>query len=331
MERLDPILAEAPAMVDSATDLEALEAIESQLIGRKSIISEIRRGMGKLDHEQRPIVGAKVQEVANAIQAMIDGRRRRLEIAAEGALLLADQLDLTLGAWIPEIGTSHLISQVIDEVTEIFMTLGYTVADGPEVENVWYNFDALNTPDWHPSRLESDTLYVDYEGRDDVLMRVHTSPVQARFMETNEPPVYIIAPGRTFRTDTWDATHSPSFHQIEGLVVDRNITFSDLKGTLVHFVHEFFGPNTEVQFNPHFFPFTEPSAELHVKLDGKWLEMLGCGVVDPNVFTNVGYDSDLYSGFAFGMGVERLAMVRHGIKDIRRFYENDLRVLRQFR
>ncbi|MBT8249862.1 MAG: phenylalanine--tRNA ligase subunit alpha, partial [Acidimicrobiia bacterium] len=175
-----------------------------------------------------------------------------------------------------------------------------------------------------------DTLYVDYQGRDDVLMRVHTSPVQARYMEANDPPVYIIAPGRTFRTDTWDATHSPSFHQIEGLVVDRHITFSDLKGTLIHFVQEFFGAETEVQFNPHFFPFTEPSAELHVKLDGTWLEMLGCGVVDPDVLINVGYDPQQYSGFAFGMGVERLAMTKYGIRDIRRFYENDVRVLRQF-
>ena len=330
MERLDGILADAPARIEAASNLTELEELEAELVGRKSVVSEIRRGMGQLDPEERPVVGAKVKEVADQMNGWIATRREVLEMTAEADLLAADSLDLTLDSWVPEIGTRHLISQVIDEVTDIFVSLGYTVADGPEVENVWYNFDALNTPDWHPSRLESDTLYVDYEGRDDVLMRVHTSPVQARYMEANDPPVYIIAPGRTFRTDTWDATHSPSFHQIEGLVVDENITFSDLKGTLVHFVREFFGPDTEYQFNPHFFPFTEPSAELHVKLDGKWLEMLGCGVVDPNVFSNVGYDPDRYTGFAFGMGVERLAMVRYDIKDIRRFYENDLRVLRQF-
>ncbi len=330
MERLAPVVEGANAKIERAADLAALDAVEAELLGRRSVIAEIRRGLGALEVDQRPLVGARVQEVADQLTAMIARRREELEMEAERDLLAADRLDLTLGAWIPEVGTRHLITQVIEEVTDIFLSLGYTVADGPEVENVWYNFDALNTPDWHPSRLESDTLYVDYQGRDDVLMRVHTSPVQARHMEAHDPPVYIIAPGRTFRTDTWDATHSPSFHQIEGLVVDENITFSDLKGTLVHFVHEFFGPDTEVLFNPHFFPFTEPSAELHVKLGGTWLEMLGCGVVDPSVLTNVGYDPDRYTGFAFGMGVERLAMTKYGIHDIRRFYENDLRFLRQF-
>ncbi|NND13210.1 MAG: phenylalanine--tRNA ligase subunit alpha [Acidimicrobiia bacterium] len=330
MERLDPILEAAPALIGNAADLAELESIEAQLLGKTSVVGELRRGMGQLDPEQRPIVGARVQEVANRLTSLIADRREVLEMAAERDLLASDRLDLTIGAWVPTVGTRHLITRVIEEVTDIFLALGYVVADGPEVENVWYNFDALNTPEWHPSRLESDTLYVDYRGRDDVLMRVHTSPVQARYMEANDPPVYIIAPGRTFRTDTWDATHSPSFHQIEGLVVDKHITFSDLKGTLIHFVQEFFGAETEVQFNPHFFPFTEPSAELHVKLDGTWLEMLGCGVVDPDVLNNVGYDPQKYSGFAFGMGVERLAMTKYGIRDIRRFYENDVRVLRQF-
>ncbi len=330
MKRLDAILEAAPGLIDGAADLPALASVEAELLGKSSVVGELRRGMGKLDPEQRPVVGAKLQEAADQLKTQVARRREVLEMAAERELLISDRLDLTLDAWVPTVGTRHLITQVIEEVTDIFLGLGYVVADGPEVENVWYNFDALNTPDWHPSRLESDTLYVEYRERDDVLMRVHTSPVQARYMEANDPPVYIIAPGRTFRTDTWDATHSPSFHQIEGLVVDEHITFSDLKGTLIHFVHEFFGPDTEVQFNPHFFPFTEPSAELHVKLDGTWLEMLGCGVVDPDVLVNVGYDPDKYSGFAFGMGVERLAMPKYGIKDIRRFYENDLRVLRQF-
>ena len=201
----------------------------------------------------------------------------------------------------------------------------------------WYNFDALNTPPTHPSRFESDTMYVEsYDDRertgpDELLLRTQTSPMQIRYMEKREPPVYVVVPGRVFRTDTWDATHSPVFHQIEGLAVDDDITFGDLKGTLAHFAREFFGPQAKTRFIPHFFPFTEPSAEMLVWWDGAWLEMLGCGMVDPNVFEAVGYDPERVTGFAFGMGVERLAMVKHGVDDIRHFYENDLRILRQFR
>jgi len=222
-------------------------------------------------------------------------------------------------------------------VCDVFRAIGYEVAEGPELELAWYNFDALNTPPTHPSRFESDTMYVEpFDGRersgpDELLLRTQTSPMQARFMEKNPPPVYVVVPGRVFRTDTWDATHSPVFHQIEGLAVDSDITFGDLKGTLAHFAREFFGVSTRTRFVPHFFPFTEPSAEMLVWFNGEWLEMLGCGMVDPNVFEAVGYDPEEVTGFAFGMGVERLAMVRHGITDIRHFYDSDLRVLGQFR
>jgi phenylalanyl-tRNA synthetase alpha chain len=240
----------------------------------------------------------------------------------------------------------HLLQQTVDEIVDIFVGLGYRVADGPEAELAWYNFDALNTPPTHPSRLESDTVYLDYGApEDEVLLRTQTSPVQVRWMETNEPPVYVVVPGKVYRKETTDATHLPVFHQVEGLAVDESITLSDLKGTLAHFSREFFGPKTEVRFRPHFFPFTEPSAELDVSCfncDGGepgcrvcgsagWLEMLGCGMVDPAVLEAVGYDPKQLSGFAFGMGVERMAMVRHGINDIRHFIDNDLRFLGQFR
>ena len=240
-------------------------------------------------------------------------------------------------------GTEHLITRTIDEVCDIFISLGYTIQTGPEVETAYYNFDALNTPLTHPSRFESDTLYVDYgDPADEVLLRAHTSPMQARYMEAHPPPVHIVVPGRTFRSDTLDATHSPVFHQIEGLAVDAGITFADLKGTLAHFARLFFGPERTIRLIPHFFPFTEPSAEMHVSCfacDGSgcrvcghsgWIELMGCGMVDPNVFEAVGYDPASVSGFAFGVGVERIAMVRHGIDHIRHFFENDLRVLRQF-
>jgi len=233
---------------------------------------------------------------------------------------------------------------VLEEVTDIFVALGYTVADGPEAETAYYHFDALNTPPSHPARLESDTLYVEY-GRDPegVLLRAQTSPVQVRYMEQHPPPVYVVSPGRVFRRDTMDATHTPVFHQIEGLAVDTDVTFADLKGTLAHFARKFFGPGQKVRFLPHFFPFTEPSAEMHTSCfacggsgcrvcgGSGWIELLGCGVVDPNVFESVGYDPTAVSGFAFGVGIDRLAMIRHGVPELRYFFDPDLRVLEQFR
>jgi phenylalanyl-tRNA synthetase alpha chain len=284
--------------------------------------------------------------VTGQIQTLLDKRRAALEVEGEALLLEADRIDVTLESYRLPSATLHLLQQTIDEIVDIFVGLGYRVADGPEAELGWYNFDALNTPPTHPSRLESDTVYLDYGApEDEVLLRTQTSPVQVRWMETNEPPVYVVVPGKVYRKETTDATHLPVFHQVEGLAVDDSITLSDLKGTLAHFSREFFGPKTEVRFRPHFFPFTEPSAELDVSCfncDGGeagcrvcggagWLEMLGCGMVDPNVLEAVGYDPKELSGFAFGMGVERMAMVRHGINDIRHFVDNDLRFLGQFR
>jgi phenylalanyl-tRNA synthetase alpha chain len=301
--------------------------------------------MGSLDSAERPRVGARLSEVTEQIQTMLAARRSTLEIEDEARRLGEERIDVTLESYVFPRGSLHLIQQTIDEIVDIFVGLGYLVADGPEAELGWYNFDALNTPPTHPSRLESDTMYLDYgDPADELLLRTQTSPSQVRWMQQNEPPVYVVVPGKVYRTDTIDATHLPVFHQIEGLAVDDSITFSDLKGTLSHFAREFFGPRTTVRLRPHFFPFTEPSAELDVSCfvcDGgeSWcrvcggaghLEMLGCGMVDPNVFEAVGYDPNRFSGFAFGMGVERLAMVRHGINDIRHFVDNDLRFLRQF-
>ncbi len=343
MDALDQILAQAPARIAAAEDLGALSAIEAELTGKKSVLAETRRGLGGLPAEERPVVGAMVHDVQRRLQEAIDEQRRKLELAAEDQLLRRDRVDVTLPGARPPVGLHHLLSQTVDEVVDIFTGLGYRVASGPEVELGWYNFDALNTPPTHPSRLESDTLYVDYgEPSDEMLLRTHTSPMQARYMEQHEAPVYVVVPGRTFRADALDATHSPVFYQIEGLAVDEDITFGDLKGTLAHFAREFFGADRTIRLLPHFFPFTEPSAEMHVSCfacDGSgcrvcsgsgWIELMGCGMVDPNVFEAVGYDSTRLSGFAFGMGAERIAMVRHGINHIKHFYENDLRVLGQF-
>jgi phenylalanyl-tRNA synthetase alpha chain len=343
---LDDVLASAPQAIDRAGSLEELDRVESSLLGKSSTIGEVRRSMGGLDSEEKPRVGARLKEATEQIQGLLSARRSTLEVEEEERRLSDDRIDVTLESYVFPRGSMHLIQQTIDEIVDIFVGLGYLVADGPEAELGWYNFDALNTPATHPSRLESDTMYLDYgEPGDELLLRTQTSPVQVRWMEEHEPPVYVVVPGKVYRQETTDATHLPVFHQIEGLAVDESIRFSDLKGTLAHFSREFFGPRTEVRLRPHFFPFTEPSAELDVSCfncDGGvpgcrvcggagWLEMLGCGMVDPNVLEAVGYSPERLTGFAFGMGVERMAMVRHGINDIRHLVDNDLRFLEQFR
>lgn len=343
MQEIETLVKAAPDRIRSAPNLEALKAIENDLLGRKSLIAESRRSLGALSAEERPLVGAQLNQATQQLTALLAGRRQELERAAEDNLLLEDRVDVTLPAVELRHGWHHLVSQTLDEVADIFISLGYLVVTGPEVDTAWHNFDALNTPPTHPARFESDTMYIEYGDPDDeLLLRTQTSTMQVRYMEQHDPPVYIVAPGRCYRTDTLDATHSPVFHQIEGLAVDENITMADLKGTLAYFMREFLGPERKIRLLPHFFPFTEPSAEMHVSCfncDGSgcrvcsgsgWIELLGCGVVDPHVLESVGYDSTKYSGFAFGVGAERLAMVRHGIDHIKHFFENDLRVLRQF-
>jgi phenylalanyl-tRNA synthetase alpha chain len=345
MEELETVVANAPELVAAARTLEELEILDADLLGKRSKLMELQRSIGGLPPEEKPRVGQALQAARARIEAVLAARRAALEVEAANALLERDRVDVTLESLTLPLGAAHLIQQTIDEVCDIFVGLGYLVAEGPEAEIGWYNFDALNTPPTHPSRAESDTMYLDFGDRaDESLLRTQTSPMQARWMEQHQPPVHVVVPGKVYRTDTIDASHLPVFHQIEGLAVDTGITFSDLKGTLAHFAREFFGSATTVRLRPHFFPFTEPSAELDVSCfacDGGqagcrvcggagWLEMLGCGMVDPNVFEAVGYDPARVTGFAFGMGVERLAMVRHDIHNIRHFIENDIRFLRQF-
>lgn len=343
MEQLDELRVAAPARIAEASSLDELKAVEAELVGRSSVIAELRRGLGSLPPEERPVVGQAVHAVATELTERIAGRREELELAAENQLLLDDAVDVTLPGRRVAAGSPHLITSTIDEIVDIFVSLGYRVAEGPEVETGWYNFDALNTPPDHPARAESDTLYVDFgDGSEEILLRTQTSPMQARYMQQHEPPVYVVVPGRVYRSDTLDPTHSPVFHQMEGLAVDDDITFGDLKGTLGHFAREFFGPHTKTRFLPHFFPFTEPSAEMYVSCfacDGSgcrvcggpgWIEILGCGMVDPHVFEAVEYDPTAVTGFAFGMGVERMAMIRHGLTHIKHLFENDVRVLGQF-
>lgn len=342
---LDQAIAAAPSAVEGADTLDELDNVEDSLLGKDSDVGAVRRSMGSLDDELRPKVGAKLNEASGRIGALLSGRRAELEVEEEERRLESEAIDVTLESVEFPRGSLHLVQQTMDEIVDIFMGLGYQVASGPEADLAYYNFDALNTPATHPSRWESDTMYLDWGApENEVLLRTQTSPVQARWMETHDPPVYIVVPGRCYRKDTIDATHLPVFYQIEGLAVDENIQFSDLKGTLLHFAREFFGPKSEVRLRPHFFPFTEPSAELDVtcfNCDGGvagcrvcggagWLELLGCGMVDPYVLEAAGYDPAGLSGFAFGMGLERIAMVRHGINSMRHFIENDLRFSSQF-
>ena len=331
--------------IDVIVSSEELNDFHRDNLGRGSVIGKELKNLGKLPDEQRKEAGRRIHAVRQDLQGRIDARQNAITIQEKAGQIAAEGIDVTLDSRHYPIGSVHLIQQVIDEASDIFIGLGYKVADGPEAELAWYNFDALNTPKDHPGRLESDTMYLDYgDPADEILLRAHTSPVQARYMEAHEPPVYIVVPGKCYRNDTVDASHLPVFYQIEGLAVDKGIQFSDLKGTLAEFARQFFGPKTQVRLRPHYFPFTEPSAEMDAtcpsceggdsscRLCGGsgWLEMLGCGMVDPNVFEAVGYDPAEVTGFAFGVGVERLAMVRYGIESIRHFIDNDIRFLSQF-
>jgi phenylalanyl-tRNA synthetase alpha chain len=331
-EEVEALRNTAPARIASAASLAELSEVEAETVGKRSPIAAGRRGLGAIPAEQRREMGRYLNDVAKEIEAAIASRRTELGAAEQAAALAADAVDVTLPGRRPRRGTHHIIQQVMDEVVDLFVAMGYTVATGPEAETEFYNFTALNFPYDHPTRLESDTLYLDYgDVPEEILLRTQTSPMQVRYMETHEPPVYLMSPGRVFRSDQVDATHSPVFHQIEGLAVDTDITFGDLKGTLDHFAKEFLGPQTRTKFLPHFFPFTEPSAEMHAYYNGQWMELLGCGVVDPAVFEAVGYDPGAVSGFAFGMGADRLAMVRHGVTDLRHLFDPDVRILEQYR
>ena len=325
---LDKIVSSLNLRIDSLETKEDIEELKKDFLGKNSLISEERKKLSSMSNEDKKKYGQKLTELNNLLVETIE----KAEVAFINELYKQKEKsefsDISVNWFTHNPSYKHLLSTVMDEVVQIFNSIGYKVAYGPEVETSWHNFDALNTPDWHPARYESDTLYT----KDDLsqLLRTQTSTVQIRYMENNEPPVYIVAPGRVFRSDQLDATHSPVFHQLEGLAIDKNLSFQDLKGTLEYFVQQFFGDSVETKFIPHFFPFTEPSAEVLVKWkNGEWLEILGCGMVDPNVLKNVNYPSE-YQGFAWGVGIERLAMLRYGIDHIKNFYENDSRFLGQF-
>jgi phenylalanyl-tRNA synthetase alpha chain len=311
--------------IASLSDLESLEQLRINYLGKKGQLSVVLRGMGQLGADDRPRIGALANEVKESLQTLLDNKKNQLQAALIQAQLAAETLDVTMpGIYRPQ-GRVHPLTGMIDRVIDIFVGLGYTVADGTEMETDYYNFEALNTPPDHPARDMQDTFYLP----DGNLLRTHTSAVQIRYMEENDPPIRVVAPGRCYRRDTVDATHAAVFHQIELLAVDEGLTFTDLKGTIKEFIREMFG-DLPIRFRTSYFPFTEPSAEVDVQWQGKWLEVLGCGMVDPNVLKAVGYDPEIYTGFAAGFGVERFAMVLHQIDDIRRFYNSDLRFLRQF-
>ena len=324
----DKVLASLRLRLDEVNSEEEFDEITKEYLGKDSLLTAERKKLSTLSKEDKKTYGEKLNTVNQSISANIQ-KAKHLFIDEKYTHLEDSENDDVSINWHTNQGTHrHVLSQVMDEVVEIFSSIGYKVAFGPEVETSWHNFDALNTPEWHPARYESDTLYTN--NNLETLLRTQTSTVQIRFMENNEPPVYIVAPGRVFRSDQLDATHSPVFHQLEGLAVDKNLKFTDLKGTLEYFVKQFFGNEVETKFIPHFFPFTEPSAEVLVKWNnGEWLEILGCGMVDPNVLQQVGYPKE-YQGFAWGVGIERLAMLKYQIDHIKNFYENDTRFLEQF-
>ncbi len=366
VERIDSLRAEASAAIAAAGDTEELERLRVHYLGRKSELTRILRGIADLEPAERGPVGSGANAARKALEAELEAREAALDATELERSLAAGAIDVTMpGAPPPPTAAQNLLVRTQREIEDVFIGLGYRVMEGPEVELDYYNFTALNHPPGHPARMAQDTFYVDPStlaaelevgglppGPEDVVLRTHTSPMQVRSMESQEPPIQIICPGRCYRSDPFDATHSPVFHQVEGLAVGEGITLADLKGTLDELARAIFGPERETRFRPGFFPFTEPSVEVDVSCfrcggtgelpDGSrdplckgvgWIEILGSGMVDPNVFGFVrenGYDPERVQGFAFGMGIERIAMLKHGVPDLRKFFENDVRVLRQF-
>ena len=324
--------------IKECEDIKLLNELKVKYLGKKGELTAVLRTMGKLSPEERPVIGSLVNQVRDKLTLLFEQKEKELQKKELLKKLETENIDVTEPSKKITLGSLHPITQIINEVEEIFLGMGYEIADGPEVEKAIYNFDKLNTPPDHPARDIQDTFYI----TEDILLRSQTSPVQARVMENQKPPIKIICPGAVYRSDSVDATHSPVFHQVEGLVVDKNISMADLKGTLEMFAKKCLGENTKIRFRPHHFPFTEPSAEADVSCfvcGGKgckvckgegWIELLGCGEVHPNVLRNCGIDPDVYSGFAFGFGVERIAMAKYGIEDMRLLFENDIRFLKQF-
>ena len=355
IDELEELEQRAREMIEGAETAEKLEAARVALMGRKGEITGLMRMMGKITPEERPVLGKRANEMRRMAETLLNARMQEMKRAAVRELMATEAVDITLPGARPHIGHAHLINQIIEEIEDVFCGIGYTVEKGPQVESSWYNFTALNAPLDHPSRSARDTFYVrdnapgtaahpeeHAHGESDVLLRTQTSGVQVHTMETQEPPIYMIAPGRVYRPDTADACHLPQFHQVEGLVVDKGITFGDLKGTLDYFVKCMFGEDRATRYRPHFFPFTEPSCEVDVSCGvcggegcpfckhSGWIEILGAGMVDPNVLVNCGIDPNEYTGFAFGAGVERIAALRYDLPDLRTLVTGDMRFLNQF-
>ena len=338
MQGLESHVQEAQQAIEAATDLQALDQIRVQYLGKKGVLTEQMKQLGGLSAEERPKAGQAINQAKQAVQQAIEARKDALQNEALNAKLAAESVDVTLPGRNAEQGGLHPISRTLERIESLFIQLGFEVAQGPEIEDDYHNFEALNIPETHPARAMHDTFYVD----EHTVLRTHTSPVQIRVMENRQPPLRVIAPGRVYRCDS-DLTHTPMFHQIEGLMVDEKVSFADLKGMLDEFLRNFYEKELKVRFRPSYFPFTEPSAEADVQCvhcGGEgcrvcshtgWLEVLGCGVVHPKVLESAGIDSEKYVGFAFGIGVERLAMQRYGVNDLRLFFENDLRFLKQFK
>jgi phenylalanyl-tRNA synthetase alpha chain len=327
MENLASLVELAQAAITKAGDAQALDQIRVQYLGKKGEVTQLLKGLGKLSPEERPKAGDQINKAKDALLQELNARRSELEAAQLQAKLAAEKIDVTLPGRGQSVGGLHPVTKTIQRIEDFFGSIGFSVAEGPEIEDDYHNFEALNIPAHHPARAMHDTFYFNAN----TVLRTHTSPVQVRTMEAQKPPIRIICPGRVYRCDS-DQTHSPMFHQVEGLLVDKDISFADLKGILEQFLRAFFEDNVKVRFRPSYFPFTEPSIEVDIdRGDGKWMEVLGCGMVHPKVFESSGIDPEEYTGFAFGMGVERLAMLRYGVNDLRLFFDNDLRFLSQLR
>ena len=337
MENLEPLADEAKAAIETAQDSATLEQLRVDYLGKKGQITALLKGLGKLSAEDRPAAGARINVVKQELQELIGARKASLESAAIEAQLAAETIDVSLPGRGQSTGGIHPVTRTIERMEDFFAAIGFEVVEGPEIEDDYHNFEALNIPAHHPARAMHDTFYVD----ETTVLRTHTSPVQVRVMENQQPPLRIICPGRVYRCDS-DLTHTPMFHQVEGLLIDESSSFADLKGVVEEFLRVFFEKELAVRFRPSYFPFTEPSAEVDIQCVGcggegcricshtGWLEVMGCGMVHPKVLENCNIDGEKYSGFAFGMGVERLAMLRYGVSDLRLFFDNDLRFLEQF-
>jgi phenylalanyl-tRNA synthetase alpha chain len=341
LEILERELQRGASLAEAARTLDELAEAETAVLGRKAPFSAVQRGLGSLSAADRRSVGQRTNEVRDALRAAFEQRRLDLEEDRDASLLEQDRIDVTLPGRRLRPGSLHPLTIIQGQVVDIFTRMGYRVVEGPEIETEWYNFDALNIPPDHPARKVTDTIYLDVPGRSDLVLRTETSAMQIRTMEAQDPPVYVISPGRVFRQDETDATHLPVFHQVEGLAVDEGITFADLKGTLETFYRALLGPERTIRFTPSFFPFVEPGAQVEVSCflcggvgcrtcGNGWIEAMGCGMVHPNVLQNVGYDPERYTGFAFGGGYDRMAMLSFGIPDIRMLIESDVRFLERF-